>query len=155
MEINKKQAGTILIAALFIVSGISFAVSWNPASEKTEENTNVLKQPIANEQRSAFMTHDVTILTLFYLEDDSDSNGVKSEVEKLNDEIGEKMLVEEIDVETYQSFSAEYNIRSVPTIIIRGKENINAPSRLEGPVEYAKIKEKVCATYSEKPTACE
>ena len=93
MEIDRKQAGTIFIAVLFIISGISFAVSWNPDSEKTDETEGVLKQPIADEQRTAFVTHDVTILTIFYLADDENSQDMKAEVEKLNDEIGEKLLV--------------------------------------------------------------
>ncbi len=154
MEINRKQAGTVFIALLFIISGISFAVSWNPSSEKSEESTSVLRQPIAEEQRAAFVTNDFTILTLFHLTDDKDSVDMMTEVEKMRDEIGEKLLVEEIDISTYQSFSAEYNIRSVPTIIIRGKENINSPIRLEGSKEYSEIKEKVCSTYSEKPPTC-
>lgn len=154
MEINKKQAGTIFIAAIFIVSGISFALSWNPPSENMQTNENVLKQPIANEQRAMFINNDFTILTLFYLEDDMDSMNLIKEAERLNDEIGEKLLVEEIDVATFQSFSAEYNVRSVPTIIIRGNGNVNAPVRLEGLREYSEIKENVCTTYSEKPQAC-
>lgn len=155
MEINKKQAGTIFISLLFIISGISFAVSLQSTSPSEKaDNTSVLRQPIAEEQRTAFVTSDFTILTLFHLTDDKDSQNMKTEVEKMREEIGEKLLIEEIDVSTYQSFSAEYNIRSVPTVIIRGKENINSPIRLEGSREYSEIKEKVCSTYSEKPSAC-
>ena len=154
MNIDKKQVGTIFIAAIFIVSGISFAISWNPPSENGKESANVLKQPIANEQRTLFMNSDITILTLFYLEDDGDSQKIKKEVEKLNDEIGEKMLLEEIDIRTYQSFSAEYNVKSVPVVLIRGKENINVPIRLEGSHDYSTIKEKICSTYDEKPKIC-
>ncbi len=154
MNIDKKQASTIFISALFIISGISFAISWNPPSEGGEESTNVLKQPIANEQRTLFMNSDITILTLFYLEDDGDSQKIKKEVEKLNDEIGEKMLLEEIDIKTYQSFSAEYSVKSVPVVLIRGKENINVPIRLEGSQDYPTIKEKICSTYDEKPKIC-
>ncbi|UCG95304.1 MAG: hypothetical protein JSV92_04665 [archaeon] len=154
MEINKKQAGTILIAAIFIISGISFAISWSPPAQQTGKSPNVIEQPIANEQRSVFLNSDVTILTLFYLEDDGDSLKLKKTVERLNDEIGEKLLVEEINIRTYQSFSAEYNVKTVPTTLIRGKENIQEPLRMEGLQEYAELKGKICTTYEEKPGSC-
>lgn len=155
MNIDKKQLGTIFISAIFIISGISFAISWNPPSEEGEEATDVLKQPIANEQRLILIDNDITILTLFYLEDDEDSQGVKSEIERLNDEIGEKLLVEEIDARTYQSFSTEYNVKTIPLVLIRGKENINAPIRLEGSHDYSELKEKICTTYEEAPKFCD
>ena len=154
MEINRKQAGTMFIAAIFIVSGISFAISWNPPKENTIETTGFLTQPIANEQRTLFINNDVAILTFFYLPDNQDSQDVKKEVEKLNEEIGDKLLVEEIDVNTYGTFSAEYNIKTVPVILIRGKENKNTPTRLEGYQDYDTIKDKVCDSYTEKPEFC-
>lgn len=154
MEIDKKQAGTIFIAFIFIVSGISFALNWQPTTQNTEENPNVLKQPISDQQRTVFIDNDVTILTLFYLEEDADSLGARESVEKLNDDMGEKLLIEEINVETYRSFSAEYSVKMVPTILIRGKENVMAPVRLEGRQEYPELKESVCGTYEEQPTVC-
>ena len=154
MEIDKKQAGTIFIAFIFIVFGISFALNWQPTTQTTDENPNVLKQPISNQQRTVFLDSDVTILTFFFLEENADSITVKENVEKLNDDIGEKLLIEEINVNTYQSFSAEYGVKSVPTVLIRGKENIMAPVRLEGLQEYSKLKESVCGTYEEEPAIC-
>jgi|GEM_PF-2400369 len=154
MEINKKQAGTLFILAVFVLSGISFAVSWKPPSEKTEENSGIMKQPLADEQRAILIDNDVTVLTLFYLEEDEDSQAIKKDTERLDNEIGEKLLLEEIDVNTYQSFSSEYNVKSVPTVLIRGKENKDKPIRLEGLKNYDELKEKICSTYSEKPELC-
>ena len=155
MNINGKQVGTVFISFIFILSGISFAISWDPPTESGEDNTNVLKQPVAHEQRLIFVENDVTVLTFFYLEDNSDSIEVRNEVERLNNEFGEKLLLEEIDISVYQTFSAEYNIKSVPVILIRGKENINAPIRLEGIQDYAIIKENICSTYKEQPELCD
>jgi hypothetical protein len=154
MEIDKKQAGTIFIAAIFIISGISFALSWTPPKNNTVESTGALTQPIANEQRNIFISNDVTVLTLFYLPDNLDSQNVKQEVEKLNEAIGEKLLVEEIDVSVYGTFSAEYNVKTVPVILVRGKENKNTPVRLEGSQSYDTIKERVCSSYTENPEFC-
>jgi len=156
MEINKKQAGTIFIAVIFIFSAISFAINLasSPTRAKTQEKSGVVTQPIADSQRSAFISNDVTILTLFYLQDDEDSKEMLEEVEKLSDEFGSKLIVEEVNIGKHPSFSAEYNVRVVPVTLIRGKSNVNAPIRLEGLQEYALLKEKLCSSYSEKPSVC-
>ncbi len=156
MEINRKQAGTIFIAFIFIISAISFAISAKPSvSQNTEEDSSILKQPLNNEQKTMLLDNDVSILTFFFMEDDEDSLKTKKDAERLNEEIGEKLLLEEIEITKFQSLSAEYNIRSSPTLLIRGKENINSPIRLEGSHDYETLKKNVCLTYSEKPEACD
>ena len=157
MEINKKQIGTIVTAFIFIFSGLSFALNLGTTSSnvsKEETSSGLVRQPIADEQRKIFISNDITILTLFYTKEDEESQKVKENAEKLNNDIGEKLLLEEIDVRTYQSFSAEYNVHGVPTILIRGKSNINAPLRLEGPQDYETLEEKICSTYETKPEIC-
>ena len=154
MEITVKQAGTIFIAAIFIFSAIGFALNLSSfSSRKTSTSSNIIDQPIADKQREIFLTSDVTILTIFH-SDDEDSQKMIEEIEKLKNEMGEKLLPEKIDIRKYQTFSAEYNIHVFPTILIRGKENINAPIRLEGPQDYDTLKEKICTTYEKTPDSC-
>ncbi len=154
MNIDRKQAGTIFIAFIFIMSGVSIAFTLDTPTQNTAEDSNVLTQPISDNQRFVFIDEDVTILTLFYVEEDSDSLNMIREIEKINDEMGDKLLVEEIDVNRYGSFSAEYNVRNVPTILVRGNKNKEAPLRIEGYNDYEEIKVKVCETFKEKPSVC-
>ena len=156
MEIDRKQVGTVFIALIFVVSGISFALSWQPTTSQGNSNTDsdIIDNPLSNEMRTVFPQDDITVLTIFYSEESEESLAEKQTAEKINNQMGEKLLLEEIDVSRYQSFSAGYNVRNLPTIIIRGKNNINAPIRIEENLKIEVLKEKICSTFEEKPGAC-
>jgi len=155
MEISGKQVGTVIISLIFVMSAISIAFSWQPTTQaNSQESSNVINSPLSNEMRLLFPEEGVTIMTVFYVNDNSDSLAAKKDAENMKDEFGENLMVEVIDVETYQSFSAAYNVRTVPVVLIRGKSNMNAPIRLEGLQDFSMLKERVCSTFEEKPDAC-
>ena len=155
MEINAKQAGTILIAFIFIGSTIGFALNWATPGEKKEKTPeNLFTRPLSNSERRYFINNDQTVLTLFYIPNDIDSSNMKEMIENFAKDLDKKLIVEEVNVNTFQSFSFEYNIMSVPTIIIRGKNNQEKPIRIEGTVEYKILKDDICSTYETKPASC-
>ncbi|MCD6478146.1 MAG: hypothetical protein J7K87_04020 [Candidatus Aenigmarchaeota archaeon] len=155
MNITSKQLSTIFITLIFFGSSFAFALNYVlPQQTKEKKLPNVVEQPISDSQRKYFIDNDITMLSLFYTKDNKDSAKVKEEVENLAKEFDDKLIVEEIDARVYQSFSAGYNIRYVPTIIIRGKANSNQPIRVEEPQEYSQLKNEVCSTYKDRPKVC-
>lgn len=155
MRLNKKQATAIVIAFLFFGSTIAFAINWViPEQETGEKEYNIFEQPISNSQREQLIKNDVTIFTFFYLDEDEESYNAQPHVNKLAENFKEKILIEKINIRIHQLFSSEYNVRSVPTIIIRGKANKNEPIRLERVQDYETLEENICKTYENKPEIC-
>lgn len=156
MNIDAKQAGTILIAFIFVGSSVAFALNWtSPGQEEKKTPENLFLRPLSSSERQTFLGNDITVLTLFFgASKGKDFLQMKDDVEKLAKDFGNRLIVEEIDVNTFQSFSAEYDIRYVLTVIIRGKKNVNAPLRLEGIEDYETLRSDLCSTYESKPTLC-
>ncbi|MCD6367817.1 MAG: hypothetical protein J7L45_01900 [Candidatus Aenigmarchaeota archaeon] len=155
MEINSKQLWTILIAFIFIGSTVGFAMNYKAPMEKTSNlPKNIFDRPLSDSERSYFINSDSTVLTLFFLPQDNESMALKKDIEDMSKSFGEKLIIEEVNVNTFQSFTSEYHVMFTPTIIIRGKANENKPIRIEGETDLNVIKEDICSTYESSPSAC-
>jgi len=156
MEITKKQMGTIFVAFIFFGSSFAFAINWVLPSEQKQEKRlpNVFEQPLSDSQVNYFLDKDVSVLILFYSTDNKDSVNQKNIAESIANNMKDRLAVEEINVREYQSFSAYYNVRYVPTIIIKGEANLNEPIRFESLLTESELKNNICSSYKEKPSAC-
>lgn len=155
MEINSKQLWTILMTFIFIGSTIGFAMNLNtPIGKNNNLPKNIFDRPLSDSERTYFIDSDSTILMFFFSPRDNESMALKNSIEDLSKSFGNRLIVEEININTFQSFSSEYHVMFVPTIIIRGKENENRPIRIEGKTDIDTIKEDICSSYESKPLAC-
>ncbi|MCD6398545.1 MAG: hypothetical protein J7L08_01355 [Candidatus Aenigmarchaeota archaeon] len=156
MNITKKQMGTIFVAFIFFGSSFAFAMNWVLPSEQKQENRlpNVFEQPLSDSQISYFLDKDISILFLFYSDDNKDSVNQKNIAENIANTMKDRLVIEEINVREYQSVSAYYNVRYVPTIIIKGEGNLNEPIRFDNLVTESDLKNSICSSYKEKPAVC-
>jgi len=155
MEITSKQFGSILVALIFFGSTITFALNFALPEEKSStSHENVYERPISDAERQNFIVNDITSVMFFYSKNQLNSSE-NTEIENIANMFGKKIIVEKIDVSTFRSFSAEYNIQYVPIILIKGKNNLNAPIRIEGEVDQNELKNDICSTYQNKPDICD
>lgn len=155
VEITAKQAGTILVAIIFLGSTFAYALNWALPQENNKETPeNIFKSPISSSQRQNFIGEDKTVVLLFYTSKNEDSAKVKKSLEEIAKALGDNFVLEEINVRTSQSFAAEYNVRYVPVVLIKGKNNRDSPRRLEGFVKKNKLKDEICKAYESKPQFC-
>jgi len=148
MNQKKKQIIALFILITFVFSGFAFAIisSITGGGNSGEEEQLIYNQPLSPEQEQKLISSGKVIVKVYTATDCSDCGSATSEVLKLFQKLGSKIIVENIDTNYYQ----DNTIEKFPTILILGAGS----DKIESAPASSELLQKVCAQFAAKPTAC-